>query len=292
MSNFSSNIDFKSTNVRNNYRRIFVHAIFSFLYILFPGLIDNFISKHFFVPNKYPATDEEKELLEQSKAFQLVVDNETIMCWQWGNGPFILLAHGWNGHGSQFIYIINALLKSGHSVITFDGPAHGQSEGRTSSYFQMSDAVRALINHIQPEHLKGLIGHSFGASAIINAVSKESVDTLVILISPALDLKRILESYFLQNGIPLTILYKAISEYEERFGYNLEKDNPLNLLKSIDQEVLIIHDEDDIITSFNESKRVSEVNKSLILKSSRGLGHKRILFDKTIMSWILEYLKN
>ena len=287
-----STIQNNSTNVRNNnYKRKFIRRIISLLYVLSPTMIEKFIKHQFFIPKSHPVSNQEKELLQSSKAFEISVNQHTIKCWKWGEGPFIILAHGWNGRGSQFILFIKKLIQAGHSVIIFDGPAHGQSEGKTSSYFQMTDAIRALINYTKPENIAGLIGHSFGSSAIINAISKERIETRTILLAPAINIKKILDDAFIYHGIPLNIFEDIISKYEQKYGYNLEDDNPLNLLKSIRQKLLIIHDEDDAITPYQESKNISETHDNIELYTSHGLGHKRILTDQKIISKVIEYLK-
>jgi pimeloyl-ACP methyl ester carboxylesterase len=286
-----SNIQHKSTNVRYNYRRHIVRLTILFLHNLFPISVENFIKKQFFSPNHYPVTDQEIDLLNESTSFEFQLHQKTIKCWRWGDGPYILLAHGWNGHGSQFIYIIRRLISAGYSVIIFDGPAHGQSEGTSSSYFQMTDAVRRLISFVKPENILGLIGHSFGASAIINTISKENIFKKIILLAPALNIQKILEDTFLSYGISINVLYKLIYEYEQTFDYNLKNDNPVNLVKSIEQELLIIHDKDDTVTPHIDSKKISNTYKNIRIKTTTGLGHKRILIDPQVAKWIIKYLK-
>ena len=152
-----SNFQSKSTNVRNNnYKVNLIRAIIALLYPIFPVMVENFIKQHFFAPKSYPISDQEKQLLKSSIAFELSLHQKSLKCWRWGEGPYIIFAHGWNGHGSQFILFIEQLIETGHSVITFDGPGHGQSEGKSSSYFQMTDAIRTLIKHIGQENISGM----------------------------------------------------------------------------------------------------------------------------------------
>lgn len=292
MSKNYSNAQNKSTNVRYNYIRNITRLLILMLYNIFPRMIENFIKEHFFSPKHYPLSEQERKLLNHSIAFEIQVHQKTVKCWKWGEGPYVILVHGWNGHGSQFIYIITQLINAGYSIITFDGPAHGQSEGNYSSYFQMTDAVRALITYVKLENIIGLIGHSFGASAIINAASKEHINKKIVLLAPALNIKKILEDTFIYYGIPTSILYKLISEYEQVFSYSIKQDNPINLLKSIQQKLLIIHDTDDTITPYSESENISKTYTNISLKTINGLGHKRILIEPQVFDWILKYLKN
>jgi pimeloyl-ACP methyl ester carboxylesterase len=291
MSHKYSNFQNNSTNVRNNYKTKLVRVTLSFFYTFFPVLIENFIKQHFFAPKSYPLSDQEKQLLDSGESFEISIHQQHIKGWKWGEGPYVILAHGWNGRGSQFILFIKNLIKTGLSVIVFDGPGHGQSAGKSSSYFQMTDAVRSLINYVGKENISGLLGHSFGSSAIINAISKENFNTKTVLLAPALNIKRILYDTFLSYGIPLGLFNDIIAKYEKKYGYNLEKDNPINLIKSIKNELLIIHDQDDAITPYQESQDVSEKNKTILLQTSQGLGHKRILTDQNIINWTMDYLK-
>lgn len=292
MSKKYSNIHNKSTNVRYNYMRNITRVIILILYNLFPQKIGNLIKEQFFSPKHYRVSEKEKKLLKHSIAFEIKVHQKIIKCWKWGERPYLILVHGWNGHGSQFVYIIEHLIDAGYSVVTFDGPAHGQSEGTDSSYFQMTDALRSLIHDVKPQNILGFIGHSFGASAIINAISKENITKKNILLAPALDIKKLLEDTFIYYGISIDILYELIGKYEQKYGYKLKTDNPINLFKSIQQELLIIHDTDDAITPYNKSKDSSNTYKNIHIKTTNGLGHKRILIDSQVIDYILDYLKN
>jgi len=293
MSEKYSNAQFNSTIVRTNYFvRIVSNIIMSVLYPFASKRVEYFIRNHFFVPKHYPLTSEEIELLNTAEKFELVVDKKPFKCWRWGEGPFIVFSHGWNGHGSQFIFFIEHIIKQGYSVITFDGPAHGQSAGHTSSYFQMTDAVRSIINYFGQTNIAGLIGHSFGASAIVNAVYNEKIDSKLVLLAPALDLKNILENTFTYYGVPIKIFRDIILKYEQKYNYSLHYHNPVNILKRLDQKLLIIHDENDAITPHSESKIAAEESDNIKLFSTKGLGHKKILIDPQVIEKTTVYFNN
>jgi predicted alpha/beta-fold hydrolase len=293
MSDKYANTQSNSTIVRSyfNINKI-SRLMFSISYHFFPQRVEKFIEDHFFVPKSYPLTKEETDLLNTAHCFELLVDDYPVKCWKWGKGPYIVLSHGWNGHGSQFIFFIRYFIQKGYSVITFDGPAHGQSAGYTSSYFQMTNAVRGIINYCGKKNISCLIGHSFGASAIINAVYTEKISNPVILISPALDLKRILENTFEYYGVPLKIFKDIILKYEKKYKYSLQNNNPANLISHLLQTILIIHDKDDAITPYQESKSASNKFDNVILFSTQGLGHKRVLIEPQIINKCLDFIES
>lgn len=275
----------------NRLKKSFTYLVVYLFWIINPLLVKRFVLKEFFAPRLYKTSDNENQLLKEAKSFRIMVNDKYISCWKWGNGPTIIYAHGWNGRGIQFYPFIKESLARGYSVIAFDGPGHGESDGNTSSYFEMTDTVRAVLNYCGQDDVVAIVGHSFGASAIINALSKDKHDLRVVLIAPALGIKEMLDIAFLMHGVPRDIYRKLIGEYEERFGYNLESDNPKSLLNEYQLQALIIHDTQDKVTPFEESESVSAKFHSIDLFATTGLGHKRVLSDRNVMSEMFRYIQ-
>ena len=282
---------YNSTNVRvNGFKQVLVYWHLSFLNALAPKLVEQLIRKLFFIPRCRPLKAVEKEFLDRGERFFIKVNGEDVVCWRWGSGPSILFAHGWNGRGIQFRTFIQSVLEHGYSAIAFDGPGHGESGKRSSSYFQMTDAVRALLKDSTDQPLLGLIGHSFGAAAIVNAQHKEHTKIPAVLLAPALQLQRLLDEAFQFHGVPLEIFYKIISHYENEYHYKLTEDNPAQILPSLDIPVLIIHDEHDQVVPVTDSKNSAQISDNLDLMITTGLGHSRILKNKEIIEYALDYL--
>ena len=292
MSDIYTNIQSDSTNFRVNiFKKSVTFLITNLLWLINQSLVKKFVLRGFFVPRLYLASDAEKELLQEAEASRIMVNDQYISCWKWGSGPAIVYVHGWNGRGIQFYPFIKESLARGYSVIAFDGPGHGESDGNTSSYFEMTDTVRAVLNYCGQDDVVAIVGHSFGASAIINALSKDKHDLRVVLIAPALGIKEMLDIAFLMHGVPRDIYRKLIGEYEERFGHNLESDNPKSLLNEYQLQALIIHDTQDKVTPFEESESVSAKFHSIDLFATTGLGHKRVLSDRNVMSEMFRYIQ-
>jgi pimeloyl-ACP methyl ester carboxylesterase len=56
---------------------------------------------------------------------------------------------------------------------------------------------------------------------------------------------------------------KLIAQCEQRFGYDLNRDDSLRLLNRFNVPVLIIHDRDDRIFPFRNSKAADSINGHL-----------------------------
>ncbi len=282
-----------STNVRINYpKRFMTSCLIYLMWYVFPIFTKKILKKQFFSPHSYKPANEEKQLLRYAQQFEIIVHQKKIQCWQWGSGPFIIFVHGWNGRGTQFYHLIEKFFQAGYGIVTFDGPAHGISQGESTSYFEITDTVRALMHHLEPHRIQGMVGHSFGAAAIINALNKENYHIPVVLIAPALRLKELLERTFNLYGIPSHIYYQLIGDYEREFSYDLEKDNPINLLKEGNWQIMIIHDQDDQIVAYQDSQEAADNIQSISLFLTSGLGHKRLLKDPQVIVQTFNFLES
>lgn len=280
-----------STNVRNiRIKQKTVRILFTLMWYLLPTITRRIITKHAFSPKRYKLTPEERQYLESGEAFQIYVHGKEIRCWKWGRGPGILFVHGWNGRGVHFRHFFETFLTAGYAVIAYDAPAHGESAGQDTSYFELTDTVRSFLDPSLGLNIQGIIAHSLGASAVINCLSKErpSIDT--VLIAPALKLRELLYNTFNNQGLPQSVYQTMIAELEEYYGYNLYEDNPYTLLKKISSKIFIVHDRDDPTTPYIDSKVTSEKLNHVDLLTTEGLGHKRILRDKTVVNTIQNYI--
>ena len=279
-----------STNVRLfQIRQRAVHAALDLLWNVTPAFTKLLVKKMFFTPSSYKITPLEKHYLENGESFQLSVHGKTVQCWKWGTGPSILLAHGWNGRGIQLHHFIEPLMQRGYSVIGYDAPGHGESEGKTSSYFEFTDTIRTLLASSNGHKIQGVIAHSMGGSATVNSIAKENQPLQAVLVAPALKLAELLKCFFDHVGVPAYLYDILIQEYERQFGYDMRRDNPAHLFKEIDSRILIVHDKQDPTIPYTDSKELSNEFENIVLHTTEGLGHKRILTDESVVDAIVNY---
>jgi pimeloyl-ACP methyl ester carboxylesterase len=279
-----------STNVRlSRVRQKAVHGFLDVLWKVTPTLTKLLVKKVFFTPSTYKLTPVEKQYLENGESFQLSVHDKTVQCWKWGRGPSILLAHGWNGRGIQLHHFIEPLMQRGYSVIGYDAPGHGVSQGKTSSYFEFTDTIRALLTSSNGHKIQGVVAHSLGASATVNSIAKEAQPLEAVLIAPALRFAEVLTCFFDHVGVPTHIYQELIEEYENQFSYDMQRDNPANLFKEINSEILIVHDTHDPTIPYTDSKELSNEFQNISLHTTEGLGHKRILTDESVVDAIVNH---
>ncbi len=286
MKSTSTNVRYKKAKQRGT------HFLLTALSRLAPNVTKEILLKRFFKPLSYALTPLERQYLEKGTSFHIHVHEKKIRCWKWGHGPAILFVHGWNGRGVNFAYFYKALIDAGYSVIAYDAPAHGYSDGQFTNYFELSDTVRAFFDPSHGFDIQGLIAYSMGASAVINCISKEKPSIDAVLIAPALKLKELLFNHFNQHGVPKIVYQSLVAEMERYYGYDVHQDNPYVLAKTIASKMLIVHDKDDRTIPYMDSKILSEKTDNVDLHTTEGLGHKRILRDKAVVDFITRYIFN
>jgi pimeloyl-ACP methyl ester carboxylesterase len=270
-------------------RQRIVQTFFNLLWNHTPTLSKGIIKRLFFSPSTYKSSPIEKDYLDTGRRFEISIHGRVVNCWKWGSGPSILLAHGWNGRGIQLHHFIEPLIQRGYSALTYDAPGHGESQGRTSSYFEFTDTIRTLLNNPNGHEIRGVIAHSLGGSAVVNSIEKENLPLEAVLIAPALRLKEVLYGFFDYVGLPRDIYEILIKEYEDQFGYNMHRDNPVNLLREINSKILIVHDKNDPTIPYADSKEISGRFPNIELHTTERLGHKKVLADSSVVNRALDY---
>src|SRR5437870_5370277 len=102
--------------------------------------------------------------------FRLTGDGPELGVWDWGDGPTVLLVHGWNGNAAQLAGLVPPLLRAGYYVAAPDLPAHGASAGTHTNVRAMADALLRLGRRVGPVH--AVIAHSLGAAASVIALAE------------------------------------------------------------------------------------------------------------------------
>ena len=97
-----------------------------------PGLAAMAAERLFLTPPR-PRRRRVPRALAGADAFALTAAGGTVRGWRIGEGPAVLLVHGWGGRASQLLSLAEPLLGAGCSLVTFDAPAHGLSSGRIAS---------------------------------------------------------------------------------------------------------------------------------------------------------------
>lgn len=111
---------------------------------LFPDFFAGPAYRLWFTAHRFRSPDTEHQAAGKAEHSRISVNNVDVKVNTWGRGIPVLFIHGWSGRGTQVLHFIETLLQAGYRVISFDGPAHGETAGRKTRIMEFTDVVLAL----------------------------------------------------------------------------------------------------------------------------------------------------
>lgn len=122
------------------------------------------------------------EPLQRVDITQVTGPQGRIAAWRLGEGPAVLLVHGWEDDNALWTPMIDALEARGHAVVAFDNPAHGLSDGARGHAPEVADAIAAVARELGP--VKAVVAHSVGAWGSALAINEGLAVERFVLIAP------------------------------------------------------------------------------------------------------------
>ena len=256
-----------------------------------PKLATMFAAKLFSTPIKHKIPTRELQMVSQSEKQKIYVPKikKEIQIYRFGNGEKkALLVHGWSGRGTQLFKIADELVINGYHTISFDAPAHGKSQGKTTLMTEFITSIHEIDKTFGPFDIA--VGHSLGGMSILNAINQNFNTKKAVIIGSGDIIQNIIDDFILRLQLKPKIAIR-LKEYLEKLT-NEKMDNYSSYIvaKNIDIPVLIIHDKNDIEVPVKAALNIHKYLKNSILIITEGLGHRKIIGDKEIIKYITEFI--
>jgi esterase/lipase len=209
-----------------------------------------------------------------------------------GGGKHILLTHGWADTSKSFETLVSELLNSGFSVWSFDHAGHGKSEGSVSNLFAFIDGVKSVVDFIEGKGLQiySLISHSMGGAALLNLEESYLKDKKVVLIAAPVKFFEEMFKTFKRIGVSTKALTSLLGYVSSQYNEAWEKASPMDHKHKIHENFFVIHDKKDKQCKYENMELLLEGTPAA-LKTSEGLGHRRVLKDEETLKAISDFLK-
>lgn len=220
---------------------------------------------------------------EQIKKTRVKTRHGNAQIYQYGTGKSIWLVHGWSGAGFQFWPLMQKLADQGFSTITFDLPAHGYSEGATSSLPKMIQAFDDISLALDQPGL--VISHSMGASVIANSQWIKAYDNDLLLIAPLLETFDLLQTTVNNTGFDQVLFDWIIAEVLEMDNMHVPELDAYDHFVNFTGNLKIIHDITDKFAPLEQSKHLAN-RSGAELYITENLGHSRILRSSKLLKLI------
>lgn len=254
-----------------------------------PALTTTLAERLFRTPPRSPLKQSDEDALVLADPVSVQFGGKPIPTWSFGEGPTVLLVHGWGGRGVQLRAFVEPLVASGHRVILFDGPGHGASPG-LSSLPELAAATRAIIDAERPV---AMITHSMGGPAALLALRSASHrPERLVLLAPPTDLSNATAYFARVFGLPDRVRTDLELALERRFLIKMRdlRVVPLDSARGQGLPLLVIHDQHDRDVPVSEGARLANAWPGARFIETRHLGHYKILRDPSVIRSVVSFL--
>ncbi|WP_164001182.1 alpha/beta hydrolase [Pyxidicoccus caerfyrddinensis] len=277
-----------STNVRTKMALMGVRATAKGLGAVAPGLAAAWAERLFLTPQRTRRSRTAEAVLAQGQQRVLKLGGEKVAVWSWGEGPRVLLVHGWSGYGGQLTAFVAPLVEAGFSVVTYDAPGHGVSSGRTSSLPEMADMVARVGRATGGPY--AVVAHSFGAAATAVALRDGMRMERAVFISPPSDPRWGVKAFGKTVGLSEDVQRRMAARIEARFDMRLRDLALPHFAPLLQVPLRIFHDVGDREVPLEAGEAVARAWPGAKLTRTEGLGHHRILYAPEVVTPAVSFL--
>lgn len=250
---------------------------------LAPEHVAGKMRRAFMTPRSLPPRHWELPLLAEAERITLRFGLSAL---RWGKGPTVLMMHGWEGRPTQFAVLIETLVAAGHTVVSLEGPGHGQSPGQQAHVALFARALLEAAAELPP--LRAVIGHSMGGASLLLALQWGlRTETAVSIAAPA-QLLGVLRGFAHRLGLPARARAAFIRQIEQDVGVQISRLD----VRGYQLEVpgLVVHASDDSLVPASEAQAIHKAwFDSRLMLLEKG-GHQRVMADPQVSQAVLELL--
>ncbi len=254
-----------------------------------PALAARWAERLFFTPRGRRSSTRASAFLDAGRRLDLRVDGRRLATWSWGEGPAVLLVHGWAGLGGQLAAFGQALVERGQRVVTFDAPGHGASEGRLSSIVHFARAIHAVAQELGAP--QAVIAHSLGAAATARALSEGLAVERAVFIGPTGGPRDWARRFAEHLGFPPAVMARMRERSERWLGASWDDFDMPALARRQTAGLLVIHDRDDAEVPWSDGAAIAAAWPQARLVTTAGLGHGRILRDLRVVEQAVAFVR-
>ncbi|MEX0622916.1 alpha/beta hydrolase [Saccharospirillum sp.] len=220
----------------------------------------------------------------------------------WGDpgAPLILGIHGWRGTGAQFRHLVPGLVDAGYQLCLFDMPAHGMNRTRFTHVFEFMQVLLTIQSRFgRPA---GVIAHSLGCQAVVQAIAKGFQPGHLAFIAPGINMEAMLNRFSQSLGLSAAVhdqfktrlAARSIQLSQEWVGTRetlFERLSHDMARQYINHPGLLIADDQDEEINWQDFKTTMAYWPRADTRISSGLGHYRILKDEAVLDSLAEYFR-
>ena len=242
------------------------------------------------LPSRPPLREADRRILDQAQRFEFQACG-TRVAWSLGEGPIVVLVHGWGGRAGQLAGLAQRIASRGFTAILFDSAAHGESSGKRIEFGNFAADTAALVHHLKrPVH--ACVGHSAGglgmmAARTLHGLHAERYICICAPRAPYVPVDEIRKQ--LNPGD--AVLERCRAYYAQSFGQSWEVlDRAWAYSPRSDERLMLIYDRNDGRVEPGDGHRILQAWPQAELVQTEGLGHQKVLWDSQVADRVCGFL--
>lgn len=251
-----------------------------------PGVAAGLFEKALLTPDKVRRC-EDPQPAAQSTPFRIPYGSGWLAAWSWGEGPTVLLMHGWGGAATSLTMFVDPLVERGLRVVAYDAPAHGQSDGRRTNQVECAGAALQVGRAVGP--LRAIIAHSFGAPAAALAARHGLEAERMVMLAPPQSIIDLSMEFGDVIGFPRHVCELMGERLANRLRIDWEELATDRLVYGLATPLLVVHDRDDRTVPWTHGQAIAAAAPHGELISTTGLGHWDIKTEPDVQRRVIDF---
>jgi len=238
-------------------------------------------------PERHRRPDRERLVLAKAEPHPYLLEGKAHAAWSFGEGPAVLLLHGWEGRGAQLASFVDPLVEKGYRVVVIDAPAHGSSPGSLSTAYELAAALHAVAKTVPRVH--AVVAHSLGGLATALAIDEGLDVARAVIIGAPFSPEAAIETLTRILALPARVRDKVAEKIALRSRFSWDELTHGEVWKAMPVPLLVVHDADDKAVPLVDGRAIANLADAELLETS-GLGHHRVLANEQVVGRVVEFV--
>jgi len=237
-----------------------------------------------------PVAAAEQAALSKASRFRYGPDSGNA-AWSWGQGPLVILVHGWGGRGAQMAPLATSIAEAGFRCVAFDIAGHGESQQHSTQWEYFLRDIQLVTAHLGEEPF-AYVGHSAGALTMMAARSRGlSASRYVCICAPSYPFPPI--QVLRRKLAPRQSLLENYQRHlAKQFSSHWDDLKAGAAFRGAGADLLLFYDETDRFVSHQEGDRIQALCPGAQLVKTNAYSHQKILLADELHQAVISFLSS
>lgn len=219
-------------------------------------------------------------------------DNDGNVAWSWGEGPLVVLVHGWSGRAGQMAPLAVRIAALGFRAVALDVTGHGDSPGKHTHWRYFLRDIPALERRLG-EPVYAYVGHSAGALTMMAArhAGNISASRYVCICAPSHPFPPI--NVIQKKLAPRPAIIERYKNFiAQQFGTTWDALFTGMVYRGLGANTLLFYDKTDRFVDHSEGDKVAAIAVGAKLIKTDRYSHAKILTAPEMLSEVCDFLQH